>query len=748
MSEPQTAKLAESVADISSMLRQLQEETIVFAPPALCVGGFALIAVAQSFRDPLSSALSGLLLILLAVAAWALGRIDYVASAWTLVIGVSAVILLLVTWGEAHSAILLLAAPGALAALFIGIAGGASTAAVLTLLLIFAPFPSFASLPPGDGWRIGVAMQAWITLGLVWLASRPLLTATQWSWSSYERARRLLDEARDSRLELKQALEDLSRANVQLTRLNRLAQALRQAAEDARRVKEEFVANVSHELRTPLNMIIGFSEMIAKAPQSYAGNLPPALLADISVILRNSQHLANLIDDVLDLSQIEAGRMALTKERVALAEIVEAATIAVRPLFGPKGLYLETEVGDDLPLVLCDRTRIREVLLNLLSNAGRYTKHGGVRVRAWREGHEVVVSVADTGPGIAPEHKERLFRPFEQLDGSIRRVHHGSGLGLSISKAFVDLHGGKMGMESEVGRGTTFFFRLPIDEPAAMDGGMPRWFNPHWPYEEHHRRPTAPQPVVRPRYVVLERNGSLYRLLRRYADNVETVPVQTLEEAIAELSRVPAQAILVNEPSVADVIRQLGQSGALPHGVPAIICAVPGMYEAAGDLGITDYLVKPVSRDQLLAALERLNLRGKTVLIVDDEPGALRLFHRMLALSERRYRVLRASDGEQALSILRQRHPDVILLDLVMPNMDGFRLLEVRNADPALREIPVVVVSARDPAGQPIVSNSLGLTRGGGLSIPQLLACVQALSRVVGAPGQDGDPAPTGMSPG
>jgi signal transduction histidine kinase len=167
---------------------------------------------------------------------------------------------------------------------------------------------------------------------------RPLQIVGEWAWSAYGRSQQLLDDAQDTQLRLNQMLDDLTSANTRLVRLNRLADGLRQEAEEARRAKEQFVANVSHELRTPLNMIIGFSEMILNAPQAYGasssgGRLPPALLADLAVILRNARHLASLIDDVLDLSQIEAGQMALVRERVALSEVVEEALVAVRPLF-------------------------------------------------------------------------------------------------------------------------------------------------------------------------------------------------------------------------------------------------------------------------------------------------------------------------------------------------------------------------------------------------------------------------------
>src|SRR6185503_18004148 len=198
-----------------------------------------------------------------------------------------------------------------------------------------------------------------------------------------------------------QALADLAQANLQMTRLNILAQGLRQAAEEARRAKEEFVANVSHELRTPLNMIIGFSETILQSPGAYGKKIPPALLADLMVIYRNAEHLSELINDVLDLSQVDAEKMALTKEQAQLGEIVEEATTAIRPLYTSKGLYLDVDIPENLPSIFCDRTRIREVLLNLLSNAGRFTERGGVHLRGWLKGNDVVVSVTDSGPGIA-----------------------------------------------------------------------------------------------------------------------------------------------------------------------------------------------------------------------------------------------------------------------------------------------------------------------------------------------------------
>ena len=445
---------------------------------------------------------------------------------------------------------------------------------------------------------------------------------------------------------------------MQLTRLNRLAQGLRQTAEEARRAKEQFVANVSHELRTPLNMIVGFSEMIQQAPRAYGAELPPPLLADLDVIRRNAQHLAELIDDVLDLSQIEAGQVALTREPVALHEVVEAALVAVRPLFASKNLTLQADVPQDL-IVTCDRTRIREVVLNLLSNAGRFTQKGGAVVSAWRDGEDVVLSVTDTGPGIAAEDQEKLFRPFQQLDAALNRRQGGSGLGLAISRSFVELHGGRLWPESRPGEGTTFYVRLPLAPlPPQQSTSVSRWFHAYWHYEERTRPPLAPLPRVRPRYVVWETGKALQRLLGRYMNDAELAPVATLEEALAELARSPAMALLVNDASIPQALDRLVRDTPLPEGTPAIVCSVPGANAAADALGAAGYLVKPVSQESLLAALERLNLKGNSVLVVDDEPDALRLFWRILAAAPRPYRVLTARNGRQALSILQLERPD------------------------------------------------------------------------------------------
>jgi len=581
-----------------------------------------------------------------------------------------------------------------------------------------------------------LVVSAGAVAGLVgWLVTRALMTMMRWSLESYEQARQKMEEARDQSVQLQQTQEDLVKANKELSRVSERLKAMHLVAEEARRAKEEFVANVSHELRTPLNMIIGFSEMIVESPSVYGERaLPPLLLSDIEAIYQNSQQLSRLVNDVLDLSQLEAGRLALTKDWVSISQIVDAAAVAVRALFEAKGLYLRTDVPSDLPKVYCDETRVRQVILNLLSNAGRFTEKGGVWVRAKCDSDGIVVSVADTGPGIPSGMADRIFEPFKQLDGSIRRRHGGSGLGLSISKQFVEMHGGDMWFESEVGAGSTFFFRLPIETPvpsSVENKGVARAFNPMYEYRARTGRPRLPRAPVPPRLVVLEQGNALQRLLQRCLEGYEVACVDTAQAAVDELTRSPARALVVNAPPTGEMEAWLGELEDVPYDTPVITCWIPGVDERARQLGVLRYLVKPVMRETLLEAVRESGKTVETVLLVDDQTDALQLFTRVLATSDEHYRVLRARTGQRALSLMRERRPDVVLLDLIMPGMDGFEVLVQKSRDPDIRDIPVIIISSRDPAGEPVVSDRLGVRCDRGLSVLDLVDCIQALSGIL-----------------
>ncbi len=713
---------------LRAALRELRDEAITVTIPGLYVAGICLVLFVDVFQTTLQGALPGMLLLGLALLIGILRRYTYWLAAWTLFIGMSLVAGILIVWTGVPTAVSLLALPAGLATLFIGLVAGIGGAVVATVAIILAP----AELVPLDTTaRFMALFQIWGAVWLVWLTSRSLLTAMMWFQSSYEQSRALLEEARDRQLRLQQTLDDLAEANLQLSRLHRLANSMRQLAEEARHTKEQFVANVSHELRTPLNMIIGFTEMIMQSPQTYGSNIPQSLLADLEIVWRNSRHLSGLIDDVLDLSHVETGHMALTKEKVDLAEIVYAAVSAVQPLYQSKHLDLQTSIPADLPLLFCDPIRVRQVLLNLLSNAGRFTEYGGVQVTVQQDERFVTISVADTGPGIAGDDIDKLFQPFQQLDSSIRRRHGGSGLGLSISKEFVELHGGKMWVETRQGHGTTFYFRLPLEPPvAAHTETATRWLMPHNPYQERTHRSLAPIPVRMARIVVLESGHTLQRMVARYLDNAQVIPVTTAEAALHELATQPCHALLVNDMAVSERLPEW-ERAELPYGTPVIVCTVPGALESADKLGVADYLIKPVSSEHLLHTLQQVCPEGNVVLVVDDDRDALRLFRRMLSVADRSYRVLRAGNGRQALRILERERPDVVLLDLIMPELDGFGFLAAKNQDPELERIPVIVLSAQDPMGQPIVCKSIAVTRGGGISIRRLLASIETLTYVL-----------------
>lgn len=715
-------------SEMMAVFRNLQNETILFAIPGLLLIALLLLSITPSLINSYWALLSAAVLFMASAVLYYLRRVSFLLSSILLTIVSTAAVLVAALIGGFPLALFLLVIPIGISTMTLGVAVGIALTSVFSILFFFDPF-HLGTIEPNL--RPLTIMTLWSVVGMIWLTLRPLVSSVQWAWDEFERSQELLKKARDYQQQLHQSIEDLTNANTQLRRLNQLAQSLRHFAEEERRAKEQFVANVSHELRTPLNMIVGFCETILQTPESYGKNIPPTLLVDLDVVLRNSQHLTNLIDDVLDLSQIDAGQMALTKEYTNITEIISQAVIAVRPLFESKGLYLHTILPEGIPSVFCDRTRIREVILNLLSNAGRFTDMGGVVIKVQVEEAHIIVSVTDTGPGIAEADKNKLFRPFGLLDNGIHRRYGGTGLGLSISKSFVELHDGKMWVESEPNAGSTFFFRLPVVPPAPLSGGVLRWFNSYTPYEQKHHLPDIPPGPLLSRIVVVENGNILQRLFNRYLQNYEVVAVPELEDAVIELAQIPARALIVNNIEINKTLEKLQQGDGLPYNTPAIICSIPWDDQNSQEMGVFHSITKPVSRKALLDCLDRLPSSPKSILIVDDDPDALLLYRRILTNAKRGYRVLRASNGRQALELAQRQTVDVILLDLFIPELNGFQFLSIRSQDPQLQKIPVILISARDPQGQPLASNAFAVTRGGGLSVTKLLACIEAVNSIL-----------------
>jgi signal transduction histidine kinase/CheY-like chemotaxis protein len=585
-----------------------------------------------------------------------------------------------------------------------------------------------------------------VSSAVVWSFAGVTTASARRAMENYRKTRLELEETRKDRENLLQVQQDYFLANKELARLNERLAAMTQYAEEAKHVKEEFVARVSHELRTPLNMIIGFSEVIMRSPNIYGEGIPAALLADVDAIQRNSQHLARLVDDILDLSQVEAGKIALTKEWVDVATVVDEAASVVRGLVDTKRLYLRLRVEPNLPPVFCDSTRVRQVIINLLGNAARFTEQGGIEINAGLHEDCVQISVSDTGPGIPEADQSRIFQPFQQVDSPLRRHKGGTGLGLTISKQFVEIHGGKMWLESQFGKGTTFFFTLPLNTPLDVSleefPEARRWFNPYNSYEPRTHPADLPAFEVQPRYVLLEPDDTLHRLFVRYMENVELVSVRTIDDAIEEVRKKPVQALIINVPSLNDEPEMVEKIGHLPFGTPVMTCWVPGKEEAARELGVVEYMIKPIERDDLLRVVQRVGDEVRQILLVDDEPEILRLFIRMLSTAERPYQIIQAQTGMRALQLMRRRKPDMVILDLLMPEMDGFQVLHEKSHDERIRDIPVVVVSSLNPRGETTISKNLSVSRGDGLSISELLQCFQEITKILVPEGHKAGPGP------
>ena len=569
-----------------------------------------------------------------------------------------------------------------------------------------------------------------LSVWLSWLAMAgaylPVYRLGTWVTECLDDAQTTVRSARSRQAELEQALSDLANANRQLALASQRVANLRHRAEEAERTKRMFVAKVSHEFRTPLNMIIGLVHLMVESPQIYAVTLPPEMNHDLAIVHRNCQHLSRMIDDVLDLTRAESGRLELHRESVDLAALVDTAVEAVRPLVEKKGLGIGIEVPDGLPRVSCDRTRIQQVVLNLVSNAARYTDAGRITISLETRDSSVVVSVADTGPGIDPADVERIFEPFCQASPGTWLDRGGAGLGLTVSREFVRRHGGRMWLESEVGAGSTFLFQLPISDAAGHRTRPDRWLREDWVWREGAFRTEAAGAAAagaKPRVVVWDETGALRSELGRFADEVEFIYADDFSSTVQALSECPAHAVLVNARAPEDVWAALeGLRRKVPH-TPLTGCCVPRRIERALVAGAAGYLTKPVTSEDLADAVEAVGRHVGRILVVDDDPDVVQLWSRMLQVRGDGLEISTARSGQQALDEMRRNTPDLVLLDVVMPGLDGWEVLERWRRDDAIRDVPVILVSGRDPAEVPPASPLMVTSVGGGLGVEQLVRC-------------------------
>lgn len=540
----------------------------------------------------------------------------------------------------------------------------------------------YGGLEQSGNYAVDTLILYLLTTGACWIASHPLRTSVEWSLTGWARAREALAEVRERRGELRRALRALEEATYRIERANNELVLAQSEAEEARAVKERFVATVSHELRSPLNLILGFARLMALSPESYGEALPRAYRADIDAVYRNTQHLASLVDDVLDLSQMEAQRLPLVKDRIDLVEdVVKKVTDIVRPLSERKGLHIRLESSGELPWVLADQVRLRQALLNLLTNAIRFTDRGGITIRTAIEEGCLVVSVQDTGRGIPAEDLPRIFQEFQMVHRTETREERGTGLGLTIAKHLVELHNGRIWVESQPGVGTTFYFTVPLPDRRSLTPPVVA---------------TAALSLGHTHDIclVVHDDPGIVRLLDRHFSGHRVVGVPPQSDIIALTEQLHPRAILT-DPSLADRIH--AELSHTPFDVPIVTCTLPHISETVELAGVVSYLVKPVRPEVLAAAMSQWDRDEEmTLLVVDDDPDAVRLIERMLTAIPHSHTILKAYDGLQALDIMKQVIPDVVLLDLVMPEPDGKQVIQHMRADERTRDVPVIVISALD----------------------------------------------------
>lgn len=504
---------------------------------------------------------------------------------------------------------------------------------------------------------------------------------------------RRIDE--DMRTFLRVAMVNVGVA-LENARLYEEAQETAERLKEVDRLKTEFLANMSHELRTPLNSIIGFSRVILKGID---GPLTEMQQTDLQAIYESGQHLLGLINSILDLSKIEAGKMELSFEPCNLKDIIRTVMSASVALVKDKPVELLQDVPEELPPIVADAQRIRQVLLNLMSNAAKFTDHGYIRLRVRHDepNERVIISVEDTGIGIPRESWDKVFEKFTQVDSSSTRRYGGTGLGLPISREFVRMHGGDIWLDSVVGQGSTFYVSLPIKGPSKEQQEKAQ--------AERERRERGEEEVEVRRVVLsVDDDPGVVHLFRRYLERrgYNVVGITRPEYVVEEAKRLRPYAItldiLMPNRDGWQIIQDL-KSDPETRDIPIIVCSIVNEVGKGLSMGVSDYLVKPIMEQDLLEALARLEAQaGARVLVVDDNEEDRRLLTRIL--TDAHYQVEQAAGGAQALAMIRQSPPALVLLDLMMPEVDGFAVLEALKSDESTRDIPIVVVTAKELTAQ------------------------------------------------
>jgi len=523
----------------------------------------------------------------------------------------------------------------------------------------------------------------------------------------------------------------------------------KEQADAANKAKSQFLANMSHELRTPLNAIIGYSEMLQEEVEELDQQ---QLGPDLQKIHGAGKHLLGLINDILDLSKVEAGKMALYLEDFDIPSMITEVASTVRPLVARNGNRLEVLCPPDLGPMRADLTKVRQTLFNLLSNACKFTERGVIRLEVKRaqsnqlalagvetagrslitdDASWITFSVADTGIGMTTEQMSRLFEAFAQADASTTRKYGGTGLGLAISRRFCRMMGGDLAVSSEPGKGSAFVATLPARVQSQGTESGASWV----------ARPTAE--TAGATVIVIDDDpiarDLIQRTLRKEGFNVALAGdgpsgldlarqlkprVITLDVMMPSMDGWAVLSALKADPATADI--------------PVIMLTIVDEKQIGFALGAVDYFTKPIDWGRMAASLKKYRQPNlpQTALVVEDDASTREMLRRTLL--KERWEVLEAENGRVALERLAGRAPTVILLDLMMPEMDGFEFMEELRKRPEYRQVPVVVITAKDLTEQDrqrLNGQVARVMRKGAFQMADLVREVQAASEVLYGPG-------------